>query len=449
MRRKVVDSRVHYRRCQSLFVVTRCLLLPTWLFADSDVDLPAHEGRNITAVELAGNRFTHSYVVYRELSTRSGQPLSADSLRADLDRLDNLDIFSSVRVRIDDEGGAGIRLVLLLRELPPVVPYISYDVTDQDGWSFGPEVKAVNLLGRDVFLTGNALFGGRTTYLLGFSHPWIAGNHLSVDLDVVGFTRDNELDGFEEESLEITPRIGTWVGRHGRASVAASYLRVSADESGHTLSADDEDVLVRLGGRIGYDSRDRWSNPLRGWWNELELWKTGGLLPGDGDYWSARVDLRRYQPITKRHTLVLASLWSLQSGRVGRDLPSYFDYHLGGANTIRGYLLGDLGPELHGANEWLATLEYRFALVASREIVLFDLTVDFGLAGAVFADSGIAWDDRDEIELSRSRSSAGIGLRLLMPAIDMMRLDLAFGASGAQIHFAAYSKLVAQRFRLR
>ena len=188
-----------------------CLTLLGLLVAEASAG-DATTGLPIAAVEIRGNRYTQDFVIQRELVTRTGRHFDPESLAADLQRLDNLDIFSSLAAQVQRRADDSVTVVLQIRELPPVVPYISYDVNDQDGWSFGPAVKSVNLLGRDVFLAGYALFGGRESFLLDLSQPWWRGNHLSFDLDVSRNIRQNELDGFEETTTEITPRIGLWLG---------------------------------------------------------------------------------------------------------------------------------------------------------------------------------------------------------------------------------------------
>ena len=50
------------------------------------------------------------------------------------------------------------------------------------------------------------------------------------------------------------------------------------------------------------------------------------------------------------NTLVLSSLLTLQSGQVGRDLPQYMDFHLGGADSLRGHTVDDLGYDLFNSN---------------------------------------------------------------------------------------------------
>ncbi|MBT4097852.1 MAG: BamA/TamA family outer membrane protein [Gemmatimonadetes bacterium] len=424
-----------------------CLTLLGLLVAEASAG-DATTGLPIAAVEIRGNRYTQDFVIQRELVTRTGRHFDPESLAADLQRLDNLDIFSSLAAQVQRRADDSVTVVLQIRELPPVVPYISYDVNDQDGWSFGPAVKSVNLLGRDVFLAGYALFGGRESFLLDLSQPWWRGNHLSFDLDVSRNIRQNELDGFEETTTEITPRIGLWLGQHGRASMVASYMRIGADLPQVLLSGANEDELYRLGASVGYDSRDVWGNPHRGWLNEIEIWKTGGLLPGDGDFWTLHADIRRFQPVGE-HTLVWAGLTSLQPGTMGRQVPVYMDYHLGGANSLRGYVVDDLGLELFGAHQMLTTIEYRIPLLQPREIRLFGLSADIGLGGTVFVDGGLAWTKSDDFELERARFGTGTGIRILLPAIDMTRIEIGYGEDGWRLYLATFSKMRAQRLRLR
>ncbi|MGY8824043.1 MAG: POTRA domain-containing protein [Candidatus Latescibacterota bacterium] len=66
---------------------------------------------------MQGNRFTREYVIRRELRSAIGSPLYLKVLREDLQRLDNLDIFSSRRMlarTVDD----GVALTLDVREIP-------------------------------------------------------------------------------------------------------------------------------------------------------------------------------------------------------------------------------------------------------------------------------------------------------------------------------------------
>jgi outer membrane protein insertion porin family len=406
-------------------------------------------GQRVTGVRVQGNRTTRTFVVRREIRTHRGHPLDPEALRADVQRLHDLDIFSSVHVAVRDSAGGAI-VTFRVREIPSVVPYVSYDVTDEDGWSFGPALKSVNLLGLDLAVAGYALFGGKNTFLLDLNYPWLAGNHISLDLTVARIERRNELDGFRETSLELAPWLGTYLGDHGRAGVGGSYLRMESDLTGYTLGGDRQDELIQAGVRLGLDTRDSLGDPHAGWLCEARVCKTGGWLSGDGDYWSLNLDGRRYQPAPAGQTLVLAGLLTLQTGNVGDQVPVYMDYHLGGSNSVRGHSVSDLGARLYGRNQWLGTAEYRFPLLSRHEYEVLGMAANLGLAGAAFVDYGLAWSRDAELDLGRGAVGFGAGVRMLLPAVEMTRLDVGFDLHGAwRIHFAAFSKMTAQRLRLR
>ncbi len=416
---------------------------------DAVSDAHVHAGQTVISIELTGHRITRDAVIHRELRTRVGDPLDLDILHADIQRLENLDIFSSVRVQFVDEP-LGLRLIYTVREIPFAIPYFSSNVTDEDGWSFGPAIKSVNMMGRDIYVAGYALFGGKTTFLLDLDYPWITGNHVSFHLDLSRIERVNELDDFDESSFELSPSWGIYLREKGRARAGFSYYRFKGEQGGHTLTSDNRDHLIQVQFGLGYDSRDRWSDPRSGWLNEIEVRRTGGPLQGDGDFWTGHLDIRRFQPVRHGHTLVAATLFSLQSGQVGIDLPKYMDYHLGGSNTIRGYDVRNLGRTLYGKNQLLNTLEYRLLLIPRREYKVFGMTTNLGLSAALFNDSGIAWSASSQLKRKHLRVGWGIGLRLLAPAVDMMRLDVGFDTEGRwRIHIASFSKMRAQRLRLR
>ena len=267
-------------------------------------------------------------------------------------------------------------------------------------------------------------------------------------MDFFGGKRDRAdiMNGFEEDSWEFTPGVGTWLGRHGRLRVAPSLFEMKSDVAGKTLDPDNDDELVRLSTTIGYDTRDSWRDPRRGWKNELEVLRTWG----DGSFWTVNLDLRRYQPTWRRQHLLLSGLLTFQTGTVGQDVPVYLTYYLGGANTIRGYSLESLGPTLHGKNQLLTTAEYNIKLLDLARRDVFRWSFSVGLELALFTDAGIAWDESPEFGWKRFRGGLGAGLRLLVPGAEQVRFDLGWSPQGGiQFHFASGTKPTAQRQRLR
>jgi outer membrane protein insertion porin family len=428
------------------------LLVSGPAFADLEYGLLApHQGERVTAVDIVGNKVTRRNVVRREIRTRVGEPLDLATLRADFQRLENLQIFANVWIVAEDDGVGQVRLLYVLKEMPSWLPTPAIAYTEENGFSLGPGLVAYNLSGRDIDLSVKTYFGGTTQYSLEGGWPWIGGDdHLGVQLRMAHLVRDDKLNGFRETSDEITPRLSRYLGEHGRLSGMLSLFDMKSDVEGKTLSPDDADSLHRLGAAVGWDTRDSWSNPRHGWLNELEVWRTGGFLGGDGDFWTTTLDIRRWQPTTPRQKVLLSGLASLQSGTVGADLPEYLQYRLGGANSIRGYDYQELGQRLFGKSQMIGTVEYAFTAVPPRQFKIGKLRLRLGVELALFADAGIAWSRSEDLTLRRARAGGGAGIRLLTPVTEMIRVDFGWSPEGGfQVHLAGGSKPKRQRARLR
>jgi outer membrane protein insertion porin family len=409
------------------------------------VALAPYEGRLVTAVEIEGHRVTQDYVIRREIRTAVGQPMRSETLLADIRRLDNLSIFAQIRVTGEIDG-EGVRVRFHFKEMPSWVPFPGFSYTEQDGFSAGVKVSALNLAGRAISLSATAYFGGADQYSARLSWPWIGGNHVGADFYGARLDRTDTLNGFEESSYEVTPELGGWLGEHGRLDARFSFFRLQSDVGGKTLSPDNDDHFLRYGLALGWDTRDSWRFPRRGWQNELEVWRTSG----DGDFWSLNLDLRRWAAVTDRQRIMVSGLASLQSGTAEEDVPVYLLYRMGGANSIRGYSIEDLGRRLYGKNQLIGTVEYSVNLIPLRRWDIWKFALSLGLDFALFTDLGIAWSESADLAAHRARAGVGGGLRLLVPGMEMTRFDLGWSQEGGfQFHFASGTKPVMQRRRIR
>jgi len=257
--------------------------------------------------------------------------------------------------------------------------------------------------------------------------------------------RFNSLDEFDERSLDLGLRFGRWIGEHGRAGTRVGLYRVEADQEGVTLNPRGRDDIPTLAGYLGWDSRDSVTLPRRGWWSEIDMALNG--LGGDGDFWTVNFDARRYHPIGGGHTLVFSTLLTLQSGEVGIDVPIHQDFHIGGSNTVRGWPV----DARHGKNQLLGTAEWRTTLMEPKAGSFKGMTAFLGIQVALFADVGIAWDHAPEFGTRNVIGGVGVGLRLLVPFVNMIRLDFAYGdrSSSMRSHFAVLEKTEMQRRRVR
>jgi len=458
-----------------------------------DPRVQAAEGKIVSSITIAGNKHTKDYIITRELELAVGKPFHVATMEADICRLENLGLFSSIAIVPTSAAGDTTRVMggaeivdrntfphtysiaaidsvfdvsdvatsqearstvgavdlgITVREMPWIIPYPAIKISDQTGLSVGVGAASGNLLGRDITLSGKVLFGGASAYQVKLDWPWITANHVSFNLLANHLVRDDAVRDFQERSNEIAPWFGTYLGEHGRLGAGFSYFTMRSDVDGITLSDDNHDILHRAGVALGYDTRDSWVNPHQGWDTELQVRQTGGFLGGDGDFVTTDIDVTRYQP-AGRHTLVFNGLSSLQTGEVGTDVPSYLTYLMGGSNTVRGYKLKELGEELSGKNQLLGTIEYQYLLWDVREVLVYGFGITFGLELAAFVDNGTAWNTDNQFNMDHNRTGYGFGLRPLIPAMEELRLDFGFSNDGFVFHFATGPKMTAQRARLR
>lgn len=399
--------------------------------ATGTADLEPFRGQTITAIELAGNRVTRDYVIAREIWSEVGQPLDPALVADDITRLENLAIFGSVIVTPEPRTTAttattGITLDFEFTEMPSLIPFPAVTWNEQNGFSGGLGLASPNFLGHGVSLSTKAVFGGTTNVYFRASNPWIAGDHFSVELLAYHFERENTLLEFDQRSDRVEATLGYYLGPHGRLSGNLAWWGMHSDVEGITLDPDGQDNLLLLGTKIGYDNRDSWRVPHSGWQAELGT----GWLAGDANSTSVTLDLCRYQPVARRHTLAVGPLLSLQSGDVGTDIPTYNQYFLGGSSNVRGYHLNDLGQEIQGRNQLIFNLEYRWLALPVRPLRLLRWSVAVGVELAAFGDVGTIWNDPSAFSLDRTRAGYGAGVRFLLPGVEMIRFDLGVSEFG-------------------
>jgi len=435
-------------RRSGLSVVLLLAMIGTAAADEFTAALLPFENRPVTEIKLLGREVTREYVITRELQTRVGEPLHVAVVAEDVNRLDNLSIFAEIGVTAEADG-EGVRLTYRVKEMPSWIPLVGASYNEQDGLSGGPKISALNLTGRGISVNGKAYFGGADKYELTISWPWISGDHVSFNFRGARLTRFDQLNDFHETSYEFTPQIGRYIGEHGRLKGKFSLFRMESDVDGKTLSPDNKDSLPRVGASFGWDTRDSWRFPRSGWLNEIEVWRTG-FGGGEANFWTANLDLRRWIPLTSKQRVMVSGLATLQSGEVNTDIPVYMTYHMGGANSIRGYDVLELGKKIYGKNQLIGTAEYSFQLLPLQRWDFWKFAFRVGLDFALFTDVGTAWSDSTELSKNRFRGGAGAGVRLLVPGAEMVRFDVGWSQQGGfHFHIAGSTKPAGQRNRLR
>jgi len=407
--------------------------------------LEPYRGAKVIEITLAGNHVTKDVIIVREIWTEVGRPLDPELVADDVIRLENLAIFGSIEATASPEDD-GVTLNFLFTEMPWIIPFPAFSYTEENGFSVGLGVASPNFAGRDITLSLSALFGGVTTYRFRADNPWITGNHVSGGIKAWHQTRPNKLLDFAQTTDLAAFTGGMYLGETGRLRAEGGFYGVGSDQPDITLDADGYDSMWYAACGVGLDTRDSWRAPHDGWRNEISVLYGGGAA----DYWAFDVDVRRFQPLADRHTLATGPLVSFQTGAVGVQIPRYMQYFLGGANSVRGYKLEELGKEFYGQNQLLYTLEYRYLLLPPSPVKVFKWSVGIGFEAAAFADVGVVWSRPEDFNIDRTRSGYGLGLRVLLPSIESLRFDFGVGDRGSLVfNFATNSIFSARRQRAR
>jgi len=415
-----------------------CVALLLFLSA-STLSAAQFDGQPITAISVNGLRDIQEAVVIQQIQSQPGRPYLESTAVEDVRRLQRLKVFSEVTIK-PVEVETGVRLEISVIETLRILPAVSIGVSDASGTSIGPALKVLSIAGHPHEVSASVRFGGEGLVELAETSPFLTNRSLWYSNKLQIRDRENSLDNFTEHSLDFDSRLGRRGSEAWKTGFLFQAYHLQSVESGHTLSPDHSDLFVGFGGVYEYDTRDSWTTPTRGWWNSVDaVWHAG-----EGDYGTVNFDIRRYQPLTSNQTFVATALLTLQSGVRGEDVPTYLDYALGGANTVRGWEFASR----RGKDQLIVSLEHRYTLLPTQPFALKGLNLYGGMAFAVFADVGSAWNGADDDFSGNAIAGAGVGLRFFVPFVDVIRLDFSVG-NGFHSTVGINDKAVAQRNRVR
>lgn len=398
------------------------------------------EGLTVREIRVTGLRNLSPEAVTRHLATRVGEPFHRARLELDQRRLDELRLFSAVAIRPELDREAVV-LTVAVTETLRLLPTIMIRVTDENGVSAGAGARGINLFGRGTQSGVGVLFGGETSVSAAVDTTTITPGTWVRHAGFSYSSRPNAIYDFDERATSADVRLAHNF-RHGlRAGGLVSLLAIDTGSSGASLSASGTDVVPTFGGFVTVDTLDSSTNPRHGTWAEVQIER----LAGDASSWTTILDGRRFQRFSDRHGLGLFSLATFQTGEVGVTLPEYLQLALGGGNTVRGW---DLGSR-NGRNQFIGTVEYTYVAWPVTPFSVFGVNAYAGLQIAGFADVGMAWTDRTDWRAADAIDGYGVGLRVLVPFVDLIRIDVAWGEPGKGVTTYVGISLKAARQRQR
>ena len=388
------------------------------------------DGLIVREIRVIGLSDLPPAAVTRHLASKAGAPFRRANVAIDTRRLDELRLFSTVRVEPSLDGG-DVVIDVKVKQTLRILPTIALRVTDANGLSAGAGMRSINLFGHGAQAGVSALFGGETAVGTAIDTTTITPGTWAVHTALNYTSRENTLFDYHERATyrrvapvaELQPRNPRrWSGqppdrRHrdlGRLALARRHRR---------------DAHVRNVRHARYPRL--LDQPAQRHLGQGESTTPSGTRdPGRSSPTAAGSSTCR----PPRRGGVRARLVSDRRGR--RDPAGYLQFALGGANTVRGWSLGSRT----GRNQFIGTAEYTFVARQVAPFSIFGFNAYAGLQLVAFADTGLAWNH------SADRQSAitgyGAGLRVLVPFVDLVRIDVAWGepGQGAAVYFGIYSR---------
>jgi outer membrane protein assembly factor BamA len=177
------------------------------------------------------------------------------------------------------------------------------------------------------------------------------------------------------------------------------------------------------------DKRNVRVDPRRGTFASSFGEMVSGWTDDDLSYGRLHLDGRGFFPLGS-HFVAASRLGAiLTTGRV----PDYRRLGIGGPSSIR----GQPSDVEQGTNLVRGSVELRFPLLPRQRFALpIPLlprrisNVDLRIDGELFLDTAAAWDRSPELGSARFRNGMGVGLRIFVPILELVRLEVGFDDAG-------------------
>ena len=440
----------------------------------------------VGSIKLTGNEKTKASIITRELLIATGDKLSPDefSKRVNQSRLNllNTSLFNFVTidtVRNEIPGSnntINVEISLLERWYLWPVPIVQITDRNINAWlqtrdftriNYGIDLKWYNFSGRLDELDAIVQFGKNHHLSLAYQNPYVdKKKHLGIGFEAgyknnreAGYlTQDDELlfafasEGLSTEkyfSVNSTYRNNIFTTHQ----LVAGFRAFTFSDSLMLLNPDysyanvDKPAFLYLYYKLKIDHRDIKYYPLRGWYADLELNKTGlgfGFEKPVDIAW-AKTTTRFYGQLSKHWYMGISFIGKVSSGA----WQPYFQIQ--GLGYGRDYVRGYEYNVIDGKHFGIVRSTIKFALVPEQTHTIgFIPTPKFGLIHyavylTAFADAGYVWQPQwigqFNNKLPRTLlAGAGLGVDLVTYYDKVVRIEYAInksGKSGIFIHFIA------------
>jgi outer membrane protein insertion porin family len=374
-------------------------------------------------IQIIGNTKTREKVIRRELQIAEGELYNVTGLNKSRDRLKRTGYFKEVEFTTS-RGSTDEKINLDIKAEEAPTGSFSFGV----GYSSLEKVMGVaSVSDRNLFGLG---YSASLRFKLGFvsrdlrfsfTDPYFLGYRYAVGFDIY-----NEKLDWDTYSYKITGgdiRLGKELTETIRADMTykledISVYNVTNDASLFVKEQKGKKTTSALSLLLSTDTRDDYYAPTRGARNSFCIQNAGGILGGDNYYLKMVGETSWYFPMPLKTVLNLRGQVGFMEPYGGRLAPIYEKFFVGGIQTLRGFEYGKAGP-LDTNNEPLGAEK----MIVFNSELLFPLSREMGIRGAVFWDVGRGFDKFSN--LTPLKTGIGVGIRWFSP-VGPIHIDIGF-----------------------
>lgn len=378
----------------------------------------------IERIDVVGNLVTRDKVIRREMQVKEASPYNKSGLDLSYRRLMQLGYFSDInfstpRGSRDDM----IILVVKVEEKPTGTFSIGAGFSSLESFIFTATVQKDNFFGLGIRggLSANLSklrqefqFNMTDRYFL--DTRWIFSTSLYRFFSALNRDFDQKsFGGGLSFGRELFPFFDVSMGYQIEdVSVTNFSLQVPQFFQEHASG-----LTSSLVSTVAYDRRDNRLLTSRGIYQAVSGEYAGGSLGGTNSFWKVTGDSRYFIPLPLKSVFKTRGLAAHVNSLKDDSVPLFERFFLGGINTLRGYDLNSIGPQIRVPSS--ATGEDHLFTYGGNRMLLFNTELEVpiyepaGIRTVAFLDAGQAYGENEEIKLDRLRSNYGFGLRWHSP----------------------------------
>jgi outer membrane protein insertion porin family len=433
----------------------RVIRKPNVKTGNIDVDFGITEGEKVTleSIKIEGNDKTKSVVIIRELNLVPGMPFDSIRMKSSKLRLENTRFFEDVNLTPEETKVPGRRnLKVKVTEgktgnltfgagystLEKAVFYTeltqgNFDITNRRSFFQGDGQKF--RLRLQVGTVSNAIN-------FGFEEPWVMQRPIAVGIELRRTSNSFTSSYYDIENLGGTVYARKRLFELVEGNLAYSYDIIRYKNISTTtrslIDVLNDNSVSKVTFTLSRDTRNKLINTSSGGRVELTTEMAGGPLGADRNFYRIEARAAQFVPLFKDQEQVLSVL--VRTGvidRFGRTTDNdlyYYNYTLGGPNSLRGFDYREVGPRVDG----LVWGGKTYGFISAE----YSLDVVKPMRFALFYDAGFVNRDAYEWNPSGYVDNYGIGIRLMVMGSPMsldygipLRTDR-FNDSGGKFNFS-------------